>query len=224
MALNSGASTAPPDLAISPGQGRRARQVTDWFGWLFPPVYLVVTALLVQAGLVSDALVFGNLVTPLVSVLVVFYSATGWHVTPYEKDLLSVRTLTGRRTVDLARLTKVGRSEVASQASTDDRLILTDAHGVRVIVNGLRGGAGDVDRLVRRALLERPIDAGVVVSARAGERLGLEDEVRRANQKMVPGRSLRGWVIGWMPLLLCLVYLPLGFGFLILGYLAAGSP
>ncbi|NGO74654.1 hypothetical protein G6045_02980 [Streptomyces sp. YC504] len=224
MTLNSGASTALPDLATSPGKGRRARQVTDWFAWLLPPVYLVATALLVQAELVSDALVFGNMATPLISLLVLFYASTGWHVTPYEKDLLSARTLTGRRTLDLARLTKVGRSEVAGQGSTDDRLILTDAHGVRVIVNKLRGGTGDVDRLVRRALLERPIDAGVVVSARAAERLGLEDEVRRANNKMVPGRCLRGWVVGWMPVLLTLVYLPVGFGLLILGYLAAGSP
>ncbi|WP_199552079.1 hypothetical protein [Streptomyces sp. N35] len=227
MALNSGATTASPgNAAISPGTGRRARQVTDWFAWLLPPVYLVATALLVQAGLVSDALVFGNMATPLISVLVLFYASTGWHVTAYEKDLLSARTLTGGRPVDLARLTKVGRSEVAGQGSTDDRLILTDAHGVRVIVNKLRGGHrdADVDRLVRRALLERPIDAGVAVSARAAERLGLEDEVRRANNKMVPGRSLRGWVVGWMPILLTLVYLPVGFGLLILGYLAAGSP
>ncbi|WP_143041337.1 hypothetical protein [Streptomyces indicus] len=225
MTLTPGAPTVPHDLAVSAGQGRRARRAVDAFVWLLTPVHLVAVSLLVQAGTVSDALVFGNMATPLVSLLVAFYSATGWHVQVSAEGLLTARTLSGRRTVELAALTKVGRVEAAGETGgTDDRLILTDAHGVRVIVHKFKGGADTVDRTVRRALLERSIDAGVIVSARAAERLGLADEVARANRKMVPGRSVPGWVGGWLPIVATLVYVPVGFGLLIAGYLLAGSP
>ncbi|MFI6938926.1 hypothetical protein ACIBI4_06615 [Streptomyces sp. NPDC050418] len=225
MTLHSDAPTVPHDLALSAGQGRRARLVADLIVWLLPPVYLAVTAVLVRSGALSDALIFGNLFTPAVSALVAFYSATGWHVQVSGEGLLTARTLSGRRTVDLTRLTKVGRIEVPGQVgSPDDRLILTDAHGVRLIVHKVKGGTGTVDRTVRRALLERPVDAGVILSAQAADRLDLTDEVERANRKMVPGRSVPDRVHAWMPILSLLAFAPVCIGLLLAGYVAAGSP
>ncbi|CAM5408444.1 PH domain-containing protein OS=Streptomyces alboniger OX=132473 GN=CP975_33605 PE=4 SV=1 [Streptomyces alboniger] len=147
--------------------------------------------------------------------LVLFYGHLSWHARPHGDRSLTARTLTGRRTIDLALLAKVGRVEVPGPR-LDDRLILTDAHGVRLITHKLRGGDETVDALVRRALLRHPQGAGVVVSHRAAERLGLEAELTRAHGRLRPGRKVRLGLIGWLPLLSLLVLAPglLGLTFL----------
>ncbi|WP_411137309.1 hypothetical protein [Streptomyces sp. C10] len=150
-----------------------------------------------------------------------FYAHLGGHARLHDGGLLSVRTLTGRRTVDLARLTKVGRIEVVAQGPTDDRLILTDAHGVRVTLSKLKGGRDTVDTAVRRALLHRPAKAGVTVSGRAAERLGLEAEVRRPHGKFTLGRRIPFTLIGFAPLLSVPVYLAPAFALTFGGYLLA---
>ncbi|MGW7269272.1 hypothetical protein ACWGH5_02040 [Streptomyces sp. NPDC054864] len=221
MTINTRGTT--PDSAghagVAAGQGRTARRVADLVVLLSPPLMLLVPALLIRARLIDDGYLFLNLVSLGVSGLVAAYSSMGWHARAHGDDLLSARTLSGRRTVDLTRLTKVGRLEVPGQARTDDRLILTDAHGVRLVLDKLAGGDETVDALVRRALRTRPPGAGVVVSDRAAERLDLRTEVSRPQGRLKPGRTIPEGLIGWIPILSFLVFAPVSFGLLIAGFL-----
>ncbi|MFG2888168.1 hypothetical protein [Streptomyces sp. NPDC048248] len=213
MTANSAQGTARSgdSITIFAGQGRTGRRAFDLVAALLPPAILVVTGLLVRARLVDDGFVMLNMVSPVLSALVCFYPHLGWHARLHDGDLLSVRTATGRRTVDLARLRKVGRIEVVAQGPTDDRLILTDVHGVRVILNKLKGGRDTVDAAVRRALLHSPAKAGVTVSGRAAERLTLEAEVQRPNGRFKEGRRIPFALIGFAPLLSVPVYLLVAF-------------
>ncbi|MFC8132325.1 hypothetical protein [Streptomyces sp. NPDC057302] len=213
---------AAGNAAVSAGQGRTARRVADAVVLLTPPLLLVVPALLIRDRLIGDGYLFLNVISLFISVLVASYAHMGWRARPHKGDLLSARTLTGRHTVDLAKLTKVGRMEVPGQARTDDRLILTDEHGVRLIVHKLAGGGETVDALVRSALLRRPQGAGVVVSDRAAERLGLRTEVNRPHGRLKPGRTVRQGLVAWLPLLLVFVVVPMCFGLLLLGFLLSG--
>lgn len=225
MTINTRGTT--PDSAASAevftGQGRTGRRIADLVALLTPPLLLVGPVLLIRAGVIDDGFLFLNLVSLLVSGLVAVYAHMGWRARPHDGDLLSALTLAGRRTVDLARLTKVGRLEVPGQARTDDRLILTDAHGVRLILDKLAGSDETVDALVRRALLSRPPGAGVIVSDRAAERLDLRTEVRRPQGRLTAGRTVREGVIGWIPILSVLVVTPVGFGLLVAGFLLSGA-
>ncbi|MFK4068194.1 hypothetical protein [Streptomyces sp. NPDC029674] len=198
------------------GQGRTARLVTDITVLLIPVAMFAVPVALVRAGTISDAFLLLNIGSLLISVMVAAYAPMGWHSRLHDGDLLSARTLTGRRTVDLRRLTKVGRLEVPGETRMDDRLILTDAHGVRVILNKLKGGDATVDAHVRRALMMRPPGAGVVVSDRAAERLDLHKELARPNSRFRAGRKIREGLIGWLPLLSAFVVTPVSFGLLAL--------
>lgn len=209
--------------AIYAGQGSAARRIADAVALLTPLLALLVPVVLVRAGLINEGFLFLNMASLIVGGLVAAYAHMGWHARPYDDDLLSARTLTGRRTVDLARLTKVGRLEVPGQARTDDRLILTDAHGGRLILNKLAGGDGTVDTLVRRALVRRSVDAGVVVSDRAAERLDLRTEVTRPNDRLRAGRKLRGGLIGFLPLLSVFVLAPASIGLTFLAWMLADA-
>ncbi|MER5260256.1 hypothetical protein [Streptomyces sp. NPDC002855] len=208
---------------VSAGQGRTARRVVDGVVLLTPPLMFVVPVLLIRARLIDDGYLFLNLVSLFISALVAAYAHMGWRARPHDGDLLSARTLTGLHTVDLARLTKVGRMEVPGQTRTDDRLILTDAHGVRLVLDKLAGGDGTVDALVRRALLNRPRGAGVVVSDRAAERLDLRTEVSRPHGRLKAGRTIREGFIGWVPMLSLLVVAPVAFGLLVAAFLLSGA-
>ncbi|WP_030794873.1 hypothetical protein [Streptomyces sp. NRRL S-920] len=200
----------------SAGQGRTARLAADSSVLLIPVVMFAVPVVLVRAGRISDGYLILNLVSLLISGLVAVYAHMGWHARLHEGGLLSARTLTGRHTIDLARLSKVGRLEVPGQTRTDDRLILTDAHGVRVILNKLRGGDETIDVLVRRALMARPAGAGVLISDRAAERLDLRTELTRPHGRFRPGRKIREGLIGFLPLLSLSVMAPVAFGLLAL--------
>ncbi|MFD7614616.1 hypothetical protein [Streptomyces sp. NPDC059828] len=207
--------------AISAGQGRAGRRIADLVAALLPPGILLATGLLVRARLIDDGFVLLNLVSLLLSLLVLFYAHVGWHAQLHDATLLTVRTLTGRRTVDLARLTRVGRVEVVSQGPTDDRLILTDTHGVRVILSKLRGGRDTVDAAVRRALLHAPADAGVTVSGRAVERLGLDAEMQRPRSRLKAGRRIPETLIGFAPLLSLPVFAVPALALTLAGFLLA---
>ncbi len=209
--------------AISAGQGRTARVAADITVAMAPVVMFAVPVVLVRAGVISDAFLFLNMVSLFVSSLVAAYAHMGWHARPHDGDLLSARTLTGRHTVDLARLTKVGRLEVPGQTRTDDRLILSDAHGVRLILNNLRGGDETVDALVRNALLKRPPGSGVVISDRAAERLDLQAEVARPHGRFRKGRKIREGLIGFLPLLSVFVVAPVAIGLLALALTLADA-
>ncbi|MGW7070615.1 hypothetical protein ACWGII_31170 [Streptomyces sp. NPDC054855] len=220
MTIDTGGITADPGHArVTAGQGRTARRAADLVVLLTPPLLFVVPVLLIRARLIDDGFIFLNLVSLFISGLVASYAHMGWHTRPHDGDLLSARTLTGRHTVDLSRLTKVGRLEVPGEARIDDRLILTDAHGVRLVLDKLAGGDDTVDSLVREALLRRPPGAGVVVSDRAAERLGLRTEVSRPHGRLKAGRTIREGLTAWVPLLSLLVVAPVGFGLLVAAFL-----
>ncbi|MEV0318298.1 hypothetical protein ACIBKX_08545 [Streptomyces sp. NPDC050658] len=224
MTINSPGNTASADGAeAAAGQGRTSRRIADLITYLLPPLAFLVPVVLVRAGLIDDGYLFLNLGSFAVSGLVAAYAHMGWHARVDEDGLLTARTLTGRHTVDLARLTKVGRLEVPGQTRTDDRLILTDAHGVRLVVNNLRGGDDPVDATVRRALMRGPSGAGVVISDRAAERLDLRTEVTRPHGRLRSGRRIREGLIGFVPLLSVLALAPLTFGLLILAWLLSGA-
>ncbi|MET7298336.1 hypothetical protein [Embleya sp. NPDC005575] len=223
MTVNSAENT-PHFSDSSPifvGQGRTGRRVADLVAALLPPAILVVTGLLVRARLIDDDFVVLNMVSPALSALTFYAAHVGWHARLHDGTLMSVRTLTGRRTVDLARLTKVGRVEVVGQG-TDDQLILTDAHGVRVILNRLKGGRDTVDAAVRKVLLRMPANAGVTVSGRAAERLNMETEVLRQHGRFKAGRRIPFLLICFAALLSMPVYLVLAFVLTFGGYLLAG--
>ncbi|WP_369218038.1 hypothetical protein [Streptomyces flavofungini] len=215
-----GATAPATAVTASPGQGRAAARTVDAVALLTPPLAFAVPVLLVRAGQEAEGFLFLNLASLLISVLVAFYGHLSWHARPLDGGLLSARTLTGRRTVDLARLTKVGRVEVPGPR-LDDRLVLTDAHGVRLIVHLVRGGGDTVDATVRRALLNRPAGAGVVVSHRAAERLGLSADLTREHGRLRPGRRVLEGLIGWLPLLSLLVGVPAMLGLTVLAWILA---
>ncbi|MEU7581441.1 hypothetical protein AB0B50_27990 [Streptomyces sp. NPDC041068] len=220
---DSGSDSTEGAVRVESGQGRVARLVSDIVALMTPVLTFAVPVVLVRADAVGEGFLFLNLFSPFVSCLVAAYAPMGWHARLHEGDLLSARTLTGRRTVDLSRLTKVGRLEVPGQTRTDDRLILTDAHGVRLILNNLAGGKDTVDGLVRRALLARPQGAGVVVSDRAAERLDLQAEVTRPHGRLKAGRKVREGFIGFVPLLSLFVVAPVTFGLCVLAWLLAAA-
>lgn len=75
---------------------------------------------------------------------------TGFRVSLYGPGgrFVTARTLSGRRTVDLHRLVKVGRIGAFTQGPNSiDRLLLVDADGVRLLVDD-----PEVDKAVRRVL------------------------------------------------------------------------
>lgn len=76
-------------------------------------------------------------------------------------------TLSGRRTVDLRRLAKVGRLRLPGRPRAVDMLMLLDTNGVRLFVN-----RSEVDEAVMEALMD-PDCAEPRVSPAAGHRVGL---------------------------------------------------
>lgn len=129
-------------------------------------VLAVMAGLLVRTGLVGDSWCVLALFSPVIGLV-------GWSILGEARDvelrdghLLTARTLCGRRTVDLTRLTKVGRIEVWGPSRTVDQLALKDAHGVRLIINK------EHDAAVREAITQTPTGT-IAVSRRAAKRLQL---------------------------------------------------
>ncbi|MFB7112016.1 hypothetical protein [Streptomyces sp. NPDC056190] len=207
-------------ISVCAGQGRTGQRIGNLLAWLTTPVLVVVPAMLVRAGLVGDGLCLLGLFSLLLGAMAVYGVHGGRHARLHAGGLLSARTLTGRRTVDLTRLKKVGRLEIAGRGSTADRLVLTDVHGTRIIVDKLAGGKGTPDAAVREVLKEHS-GPPVLVSGRAAERLRVEVG-RGWGNRLQPTRSASPALAAFLPLLLALVGTPISLG-LVLVSLALGG-
>ncbi|MEV6702328.1 hypothetical protein AB0M68_35185 [Streptomyces sp. NPDC051453] len=170
-----------PDLsfdAVAPGQGRTSQRILSLTMLLVVLVLTVLSGLLVRTGLVGDSWCMLALFSPAIGLM--GWSILGEARTVELRDdhLLTARTLCGRRTVDLTRLTKVRRIEVWGPSRTVDQLALKDAHGVRLVIN--RGH----DAAVREAITQTPTGK-IAVSRRAAKRLQLTQSTLHAWQTYV---------------------------------------
>ncbi|MFB7457001.1 hypothetical protein [Streptomyces sp. NPDC056188] len=212
--------SAEGTISAFPGQGRPGQRIGNLLAYLTTPLLVVVPAMLVRAGLVDDGLCLLAMFSPLLGAAAVYGVNQGWHAQLHAGGLLSARTLTGRRTVDLTQLKKVGCLEVSGRGTSAAWLVLTDVHGTRIIIDKLAGGKGTPDAAVREALLERS-GPPVLVSGRAAERLRVEVG-RGWGNRLQPGRSLSNLLAAFLPLLLALVGMPVSLGLLVLS-LALGN-
>ncbi|MFF9126330.1 hypothetical protein ACF09J_24000 [Streptomyces sp. NPDC014889] len=206
-------------VSVFPGQGRPGQRIGDLIAWSAPPVLVVVPAVLVRAGLVGDGLCLLAMFSLLLGAAAVYCVNGCWHARLHAGGLLSARTLTGRRTVDLTRLEKVGRLEIAGRGTTADLLVLTDVHGTRIVVDKLAGGEGTPDAAVREAL-EKHSGPPVLVSGRAAERLRVA--AGRRGGRIRPGRSRSNALAAFLPLLLALVGVPVSLGLLLVSLALGG--
>lgn len=139
----------------------------------------LTTALVACAGLavaaghqLSAAVDDPQLGLPLVGVaaIVLFllpFLARGGEVELHDQRYLSALTFSGERTLDLHRLVRIRRFRVVGRFNDVDMLVLVDADGVRLMVDG-----DEVDRAVRQALACHRSDR-LRVSRQAQSRLDL---------------------------------------------------
>lgn len=207
-------------ISVFPGQGRPGQRIGNVLAWSTTPVLVVVPAMLVRAGLVGDGLCLLGLFSLLLGATAVYCVNQGRHARLHEGDLLSARTLTGRRTVDSTRLKKVGRLGAAGRGTAADWLVLTDVHGTRIIVDKqLAGGEGTTDDAVRE-VLKRHSGPPVLVSDRAAERLSVA--MGRRGGRIRPGRSGSNEHAAFLPLLLALAGAPVSVGLLLVSLALGG--
>ncbi len=107
---------------------------------LFAPGLAVTAGLLTRFQVVGGGICLIDLFTPVLGLCAVYLSVRAWHVDLSDGRLLTARTISGRRTLDLGALRRVGRIELSGRGRPTDRLVLTDAHGVRIAVDRLRDG------------------------------------------------------------------------------------
>ncbi|WP_419993204.1 hypothetical protein [Streptomyces boninensis] len=186
---------------------------------------IIVVAVLVRDGAASTALAIVNGFTLITSLALAIYAHYGWDARLYDDRLPSVRTVSGRRTVDLARLAKVGRLEISGNRGTvDDSLILTDIHGVRVMVKRLKHNEESLEAVIRRTLLTMPVNSKVVVSTRAAERTGLMSVMGRFHPNLIQGRRYSEVRAFALQMLLMVVVIPVAsIVIVIIGLLAASA-
>ncbi|MCX4647097.1 hypothetical protein [Streptomyces sp. NBC_01446] len=166
--------TPDPSIdAVSAGQGRVSQRNLRLSAVLVTPVLVVTSGLLVRSGLVGDSWCILALFSPLISVLVWSILGEARAVELRDGHLLTAHTLSGRRTVDLTRLTKVRRIELMGRGQPIDGLALQDAYGVSLVID--KGP----DAAVREAIAQRPTGE-IAVSRRAAERLQLMPSTYRA--------------------------------------------
>lgn len=161
--------------AVKAGQGRAGQRWAVALGWVVVALLLVPGGP-VRLGLVGDWLNLEILLCPLLIPLVWFAVTAVRGVELRDGRWLTAVTIAGRRTVDLAELSKVGRFEVKGGVGTPtDRLILRDVHGVRLGVDRLENG-DKVDDAVYDLLAPELADHSggpIAVSHRAALRLRL---------------------------------------------------
>ncbi|MCW2871291.1 hypothetical protein [Actinacidiphila oryziradicis] len=123
------------------------------------------TGIATGAGFIAGALAF----------LIWFGDAGTPHVSTVEgRRLLSARTLTGVRTIELDALAGVRRFAVMGRyGGTIDELRLRDRHGLRLTIGHDTRAEGFIRRAVERADAQ-PGGASVKVTRHARSRLGLE--------------------------------------------------
>ncbi|MGW0731355.1 hypothetical protein [Streptomyces sp. NPDC002851] len=138
-------------------------------------VMVLLPPLLVRAGVVGDGWCFTAFMAH-IAAATVYLVATTPRRPERRGSLLTARTLFGRRTVDLNRLTRVRHLMIPGQTSSAsvDWLLLTDEHGVRLAVQEPRLGANNsVDKAIARIVLSP--SSRVRVSRGARERLRPEE-------------------------------------------------
>jgi hypothetical protein len=130
------------DSICAPGQGRFARWRALSAAVLTLLVMVFLPPLLVQAGVADDFWLFPAFFAHIAAAGVYLMAISPWRP-EMRGRLLTARTLSGRCTVDLNRLTRVGRLVIPSQpaSSSIDWLMLADGHGVRLAVQEPRAGA-----------------------------------------------------------------------------------
>ncbi|MCH5671712.1 hypothetical protein [Streptomyces gilvus] len=121
----------------------------------------IATAAGFVAGVLTYLIWLGDAVTP--------------HVSTVEgRQLVSARTITGVRTIELDALASVRRfAAMGRYGVTIDELRLKDRHGLRLTI----GHDTRAERAIRRAVMRadaQPFDASVKVTRHARSRLGLE--------------------------------------------------
>jgi hypothetical protein len=133
---------------------------------------VVVPGLLVRFAHVPSVLLIIPVVIGVVLAVVPSASPLGpVRVHGPKQSLVTAKTLTGLRTVDLAQLVRVRRYRLAARTRTD-HLLLIDARGARLYVDD-----PVVDRAVRAAVVRHqsdPSSHGLSTSQFALARLGLE--------------------------------------------------
>ncbi|SEO66304.1 hypothetical protein [Actinacidiphila rubida] len=150
------------------GQGGAGQRLARLVSVLVVPCAVLVPGLLVREGVVGDGVILLAMVSPLLGVAALYAAVRAWQVELTGDGLLSGRTVSGRRTVDLQRLVRVRRIELRGRGRGTDRFLLTDAHGVRLAVGRLADGSRPDDAV---AAAVRAAPAPVAVSPAAGERL-----------------------------------------------------
>jgi hypothetical protein len=161
--------SSPPGPGAYPGQGRTGQRISLAVAFLVMPVMVVVPAILARVGITSDGVCIVAFFSPMLTMLARSIALS----TRYPElggDLLTTRTWTGRRTLDLTRLRSVKRKVVSGGrgSATRDWYFLTDTHGVRLRLDKLHGSEHQLDQAVRAAI--RP---DTDVSPNAFARLGM---------------------------------------------------
>ncbi|MGW4807802.1 hypothetical protein [Kitasatospora sp. NPDC004272] len=172
----------PPALVEPAVCARRARRVAAIVVGLWAAV-VVADGLLVRTQLLSDSYLFVSMVVGVLASAVLLPLHYGYGVGPSgrvhlaagpEGGSLTSRTLSGTRTLDLNRLTRVRRLEARERwGGIIDELRLQDAYGVRLVVGKAQQ---EIDRAVRQAVESapaRPDRPAVRVTEHARTRLGL---------------------------------------------------
>lgn len=172
------------DLAPVPAAtARRNARIGIAFGFLVPWSCMAVLDVLVRVlhfagGWLVPAAVLG--LVPLFMPAALLWGNRLPQSRGQNPNLLTFRTYTGRRTVDLAGLVRVRRLIVPNRGGPGfDGLVLTDRHGVRVVVRD-RETIAAVSRLVDRQRSDRAGSVGpskrpqISVTRAAAARMGLE--------------------------------------------------
>ncbi|HEX6359450.1 hypothetical protein [Actinophytocola sp.] len=147
---------------VPPTVARRGARLLFWF------VLLVVAAMTTTAGVLGAS--SGLAITLIIFgwVIAQFVPFLPWAFRPVLTGTdLTAWTVSGRRTVDLRRLAKVGRMWFPGNPQSVDTLVLLDTNGVRLIVDD-----AEVDDAVFESITD-PECAEPRVAAGAGHRLGL---------------------------------------------------
>jgi hypothetical protein len=133
-------------------------------------VWLVVLAMAVVSGLFRPATVGYVLMTGawlIAASIPTGLLSQGWRPVVHSERFLTVRTLAGRRTVDLRRLVKIDRWRMISRGKRMDLLVLLDVDDMEIVID-----SPEVDRAVVDLLPHQEVYQPNV-SQSASHRLGL---------------------------------------------------
>jgi hypothetical protein len=218
-------------LPAAAGRGRSGQRIANTAALLVMPGLAAVPGVLARVGLVRNGICVVAMLAPSIGLPVLYAAHRGQRAELHDGGLLTAHTLSGPRTVDLARLKKVGRVEVGGRGRSTDRLTLTDVYGVRLHVDRLANGES-VDAAVGAAVENSP-PPRPAVSRRAAVRLHRAlGPSPGGHPRPEPGPNARSRHAGpggnevraalRVPLL-ALACVPLAFGLLLLGLAVSGT-